>query len=164
MLDPEKFRELIWEVALTITDAGYSLHKISDEFQVYQARPIEEAWEKTMPRFIMAMRSKTEASFRNISQEYEFGIDVPDMQYYITIQDAFPEAPFYIVFPVINAGKIWFGELDEIHMKSRFWRGGVKFHAGIFFVEVKSLREWKRAEALEMLNKLRIGVKDGSKS
>jgi hypothetical protein len=157
MDDPRELKELVWQVALPIADAGYELSRISDEFKVYLARPIVERGEKTLPRFLIAVRTKTKASFRHITQEYEFGIDAPDMGYYATMTDAFPEAPFYIVFPVVEAKKIWFGDLTEIHKKSRYWRDRIKFPNGIFFIETKNLKEWNRSEVLEMLNKLNYG-------
>lgn len=123
----------IW---MGLRSTGYEITRVSETPNIFYAIRDTDG-----ERLLFAIRVKGEPTFRTKTQEYEFGIDGPDMDAYLNLYRNYPVTLFLVFFPTIKENAIYYGDIDDVSTKSRHWQDDRKFPRGIYFVRRATLKK-----------------------
>lgn len=124
-----------------IRASGYVIERVWDAPNIFHARREDDGSE-----FLFAIRIKGEPTFRRVTGEWEYGIDVPDWLAYEQMRKAHPEMLFLLFFPTVSDTSMWFGGYEVINKNKRHWKDDKKFPIGIYFIRREFLQKVEGVE------------------
>jgi hypothetical protein len=106
----------------------------------------------TGDKFYFDVRKKQTPTFRRITKEWEFGVDVPDHVKYYAPAGINPGIPFIVFFETESPAKIYWIQRERIRTVGRRWEDPDQFPDGILFVKVSDTTEWNTSKSFPSLS------------
>ncbi len=121
-----------------LTESGYTITTRTDLPRTSYAFN-----KNTGDKFFFDIRKKQTATFRRVTQEWELGVDIPDIDLYHDAGKTNPGVPFLVFFETEEPPGIKWVELERISNKGRKWMDADHFPLGIIFVKSNDTHVWE---------------------